>query len=48
MGLIVRGIPVVIGFIIWKKTGNIIIGAVVASVLESVLSAMFGGSNASG
>ena len=26
MGLIVRGIPVVIGLIIWNKTGNIIIG----------------------
>ena len=46
MGLIVRGIPVVIGLIIWNKTGNIIIGAVVATVLESVLSAMFGGSSA--
>ena len=48
MGLIVRGIPVVIGLIIWNKTGNIIIGAVVATVLESVLSAMFGGSSANG
>ena len=46
MGIIVRGIPVFIGWVIWRKTGNIIIGAVVATVLETFLNALFTGSNA--
>ena len=41
MGLIVRAIPVIIGLIIWRKTGNIIIGAVIASLLEGFLGALF-------
>ena len=48
MGLIVRGIPVVIGCVIWNKTGNIILGGIVAAVLETFLSTLFGGSGANG
>lgn len=42
MNFIVRILPVVIGCIIWNKTGNIIIGGVVAAILETFLSGLFG------
>ena len=39
MGLIVRIVPVFIGWVIWQKSGSIIIGAFVAVIIESVLGA---------
>ena len=37
MGFIGRILPVFIGWLIWRKTGNIIFGALVAVLLESLL-----------
>lgn len=41
-------IPVVIGWIVWRATGNIIIGAVVASVIEAFLMALAKGDDKKG
>ncbi len=41
MSLIARIVPVVIGCIIWKKTGNIFIGAFVAFLLEGFIGSLF-------
>ena len=45
MNFILRVVPVVIGWIIWRKTGNIIIGAVVASILETFLNGLLSGNS---
>lgn len=37
MGFIGRILPVFIGWLIWRKTGNIIFGAIVAVLLESLI-----------
>ena len=42
MGVILKILPVFIGWLIWRKTGNIIVGAVAAFLLEPVLGVLFG------
>ena len=39
MSFIVRIVPVFIGWLIWRKTGNIFIGAFVAVIIEGFLGA---------
>ena len=47
MGAIIRILPVFIGWIVWRKTGNIIIGALVAVVIEGFIGAIFSGGSGS-
>jgi len=44
MSFILRIIPVFIGWLIWRKTGSIIIGALVAGLIETFFGALIRGS----